>query len=96
MSNSGFTDIQSVYRYIYILLNSFPPPDIIIVRCSNDMVKNNTVSTFHQSCALLLNVPQSEFIYSLSQPFTEDANLIITSSDMKYLFDNGFMPNPNV
>jgi hypothetical protein len=96
MSNSNFTDINSIYRYIYTLLYSFPAPDIIIIRFSKDMVRKNMVSTFHQSCALLLGVPQANFIYSLSQPFIEEANLEITSSDMNYLFDNEFMPNPNV
>lgn len=87
------SELNSLYRYIYTVLREYPAPNIIILRFDDEVVRNNSISSFYQSCASILKVKQGTFIYSLSQPVDlENANLAITNSDLEYLYSHNFIP----
>jgi hypothetical protein len=88
---SKFNDVYELYRYIYVILRGIPAPKIVNIHFENDVVRKNLVSTFYQSCAKMLGVSQSSFIYNLSI-LNLDFNLSISLKDLEYLYQYEFIP----
>ena len=95
-SNFNNPLLNSLLQYIYISLRSYPPPDIIIMKCETDV--RILPNKLYKSISVKLNQEIMKIIlainkYSLQENEIENKpNLILSYEDIEKLYSLNILP----
>ena len=86
--------LNSLLQYIYISLRSYPPPDIIIMKCETDA--RILPNKLYKSISVKLNQEIMKIILSINKYSNEKPNLILNYEDIEKLYSHNILPKIKV
>ena len=93
-SNFNNPLLNSLLQYIYISLRSYPPPDIIIMKCETDV--RILPNKLYKSISVKLNQEIMKIILAINkyslQENTDKPNLILSYEDIEKLYSLNILP----
>ena len=87
-------ELNSLLQYIYISLRSYPPPDIVIMKCETDVrILPNKLC---KSISVKLNQEIMKIIFAISKHSLNEninkPNLILSYEDIEKLYSMNILP----
>lgn len=87
-------ELNSLLQYIYISLRSYPPPDIVIIKCETDV--RILPNKLYKSISVKLNQEIMKIIFAISKYSLNEninkPNLILSYEDIEKLYSMNILP----